>query len=227
MQCARVVTVGMALLAADCETAPQPAPATADLTTSRVVAHGPETRALQRAIADGRLTDLRDRAHWLAAQQLDDATTAAARRIEHAPDGAAASAELGSLGRACSGCHVQRDVRVTRYEEPVPADDGTLAAQMQRHAWGAARLWQGVSGPADEAWAEGARVMATTPFAVGRMMHERPNVEVVELAGRLAEQTTRAATLIDRDARATLLGEVMGTCAACHRIVHPQPVASR
>jgi hypothetical protein len=69
--------------------------------------------------------------------------------------------------------------------------------------------------------------MATTAFAVGPMMHERPNVEVVELAGRLSEQTARAATVIDRDARATLLGEVMQTCAECHRIVHPQPVASR
>lgn len=227
MQCARVVSAFVALLAAACETGPQPAPATADLTASRVAAHGPATRELQRAIADGRLADLRDQAHWLETQQLDDATTAAARRIEHAPDVAAASAELGALGRACSGCHLQRDIRVTRYQEPLPADDGTLAARMQRHAWGAARLWQGVSGPADDAWLEGARVMATTPLEVSRMMHERPNVEVVELAGRLSEQTTRAAAVIDRDSRATLLGEVMQTCAECHRIAHPQPVASR
>lgn len=233
MQRSRVVLIGAAgaALLICCESAPQPAPSIAEpglrpVSPTRGSQHAMMGRELERAVADGRLGDLRDAARSLATQQLDEATLAAAQRIERAPDVIAASAELGGLARACGGCHAARGVTIAVTREVLPANAVTLAGQMRHHQWAATRLWEGVSGPTDDAWADGVRVMATTRFAVAQMMHEKPNVEVVELNERYSDQVMRARTLADQDARAALLGDLMATCAGCHRIVHPQPIAT-
>jgi len=68
--------------------------------------------------------------------------------------------------------------------------------------------------------------MATTRLDTARSAHEKPNVEVIELAERLRVQATEAITIGNGDARAALFGELMETCASCHAIVRPQPIVS-
>src|SRR5688500_9897606 len=152
-----------------CESAPHAtqAMAPAPLADDHFAAAG----ALQQAVVQGRLADARDAAHVLANAHVTEHTgwqpyvedlRSAARRIERSKDLASAGAELGSLGAACSTCHQVFDARPVFAIGSAPADDGTFASQMRRHAWAAARLWEGVIGPADASWEAGARLVADT-----------------------------------------------------------------
>lgn len=198
-------------------------------------AHLAAAEALQAAIADGRLIDAREQAAWLVGHPMDappswtpyiDQMRFAAMRIEHARDVADAASQIGHLGRACSSCHEAHGARPAFAYEPPPEDDATLDAQMARHQWAAARLWEGLVGPADQLWAEGAHVLATARLDIARSAHEKPNADVIELAERLRDQAREAVTLTQRDARAEWFGAMMGTCASCHSIVRPAPVVS-
>jgi cytochrome c556 len=199
-----------------------------------MAAHLDAASALQAAIAQGRLGDARDQAAWFATHDMEvpsqwqgyvDDMRGAALRIKAADDVARAGLELGRLGHACGSCHEAQQARVAQAHGPAPADGATLDQQMARHTWAAVRLWQGIIGPTDELWVEGARVMATTRFDILGSTHDKPNAEVIELAERLHEQAQQASVQTEHAARAQLYGEMMATCASCHRITRPHPVA--
>jgi len=198
-----------------------------------MAAHYIAATELQAAIAQGRLSDVRDQAHWLMTHDMDgppdwrphiDELRDAAMRIWRSQDVPTAGVQLGRVGRACSACHEAQAARPALFYPPVPPDGDTFEAQMERHQWAAARLWDGVVGPADELWQEGARVMATGRIDIAKLAHGKPNVEVIELAERLRAQATEASTISDRGARAAFFGNMMETCASCHSIVRPRPV---
>ena len=224
--------IGVLLWMSGCESAPQaPQPLTPPPPGDD---HFAAAGALHQAIVRGRLSDARDAAHALANAHVTEHTgwrpyvddlRSAARRIEHTGDLAVAGAELGGLGRTCSTCHQVFDARPAFSIGSAPADDGTLASQGRRHEWAAARLWEGVTGPADASWAAGARVMAETELDLRTTVHEKPNADVFELGERLRDQGARAAGSRDRVERAVMYGEMMTACAGCHRIVRPEPVA--
>lgn len=201
---------------------------------AHMAAHLEAAADLQAAIADGRLTDARDRAAWFASHPMDakaalrpyiDQMRDAAVRIERAGDVAAAGLQLGRLGGTCAACHVAARARPAFAYEPPPLQDDTLESQMALHEWAGARLWQGLIGPADELWLEGARAMAAARFDVAKSAHAKPNARVIELGELLHEQAREAARTTDREARAQLYGRMMDTCASCHAIVRPAPVA--
>jgi cytochrome c556 len=241
----RWIVVGLALAACQCESGPKPSRNSAPLLTASVpgagadvhehmAAHLDAAYALQAAIAQGRLGDARDQAAWFATHDMDvppawqpyvDDMRGAAIRIKAADDVAGAGLELGRLGHACGSCHEAQHARVAQAYFPAPADGATLELQMARHTWAATRLWQGVIGPTDELWVEGARAMATTRFDILGATHEKPNAEVIELAERLHTQAEQAIVQTEHASRAQLYGEMMETCASCHRIVRPHPVA--
>jgi hypothetical protein len=110
---------------------------------------------------------------------------------------------------------------------PLPADGITLEAKMRRHQWAAARMWEGLIGPSERGWIEGARVLAASQLDVRKTVHAKPNAEVVEFAERLQDLGRRAVELHDRDARAVLYGEMMTTCVSCHTIVRPHAIVGK
>ena len=234
----------LAVAACDCESGPAPIPKSAPILTESLAAASPQMRThmrehvdradqLQAAIAQGRLADARDLAAWFATHEMDrppgwgpylDEMRYAAHRIQKAPDVTAAGAALGRFGASCAACHVATGARPAFAYEPPPQDTSTIEAQMVRHEWAAARLWEGVVGPADALWSEGARVMWTARFDLAKLAHEKPNADVAALAEQLREQAATAISLGDPAARAQFYGEMMQTCASCHSIVRPQAV---
>jgi len=232
-----VAAIGLALMA--CESAPQSRPETPEPDPVAAVSH-PRAQAdvaaqLQLAVSQGRLGDAHDLAAWFTTHEMTDhigwrpyldELRGAAQNIARANDLATAGVELGRLGHACGGCHQAAGVTVAVDDTTPPEDTSTLVAQMRRQQWAAARLWEGLSGPADRAWSEGANVMVATPFDIGSQMKDKPNVEAFELAERLQDQATHAVALRDLDARANHYGELMQTCAGCHRILRPLPVVN-
>jgi cytochrome c2 len=184
--------------------------------------------AIQLAIAQGRLSATRDIAAWLASQETSPALVTAAYSIERAGGVAAAASHLGELGRACSSCHeAARAELKPDIIEPAPRHAATLAEQSKRHQWAAARMWQGLLASSDEAWLEGAQLLAATPTDVRATVRDKPNAEVFELAERMQAQAERAATLNDHDERAEAYGELMHTCASCHDLTRRQPVLDK
>jgi cytochrome c553 len=187
---------------------------------------------LQRAIARGHLDDAHELAGWLTghAEPLQegwepyvDELQAAARDVSTAGDLPTAAALAARLGRACSRCHEARDAIVSFSWAPAPDETPMLASQMKRHQWAAARLWEGLVGPADQLWKEGADVLSHTKLDVAQAA-ELNRGDVAALAGRVRELAKRAGTVTDHDERAKLFGEMLSTCAGCHQLVRPQPV---
>lgn len=190
---------------------------------------------LQRAIARGHLDAAKEDARWIAeheeAPQLAEWTPfvdemkKAARDVAAAQDLPSAAAVASRLGRACSRCHEKtRAVVAFAWEEP-PADATSLQAQMKRHQWAAARLWQGLVGPSDDMWREGAQVLASTQLdTFAATGSSAPRGDVSALATRVRELATSASKIQDKDERATIYGELLSTCAGCHSLVRPSPV---
>ena len=194
----------------------------------QMFAHFAAVSALQRAIAHGQLDAAHRHARWLLEHDEDvqpgwqpyvDEMHAAAREVIAAGDLPTAGALAGRLGQACSRCHEARDAVVTFAWEPEPPDDAALPAQMRRHQWAAARLWDGLVGPSDEMWAEGTRALSTLKLDAALISGGLPRGDVSALAGKVRELTQRAAGLTGHDERRALYGELLSTCAGCHALV--------
>jgi hypothetical protein len=210
--------------------APAPVPPDASLLAVHMEDHFIVVAELQRDIAIGRLADAKQRARWLMAHEpparegwpmfVEDMQTAA-KQVIAAPDLPTASALAARLGRTCSQCHERQAAIVTFAWEPPPADSPDLAAQMRRHQWAAARLWEGLVGPSTEMWDEGASALSTSQLDAAGAANDVPRGDVTALATKIRELSLRATTTDDHDARATLYGEILSTCAGCHELVRP------
>lgn len=189
--------------------------------------------ALQLAIARGQLAEAQGYATWLGSHVEPDvegwapyvaALKTAAQNVAAAKDLPGAAAVAPALARACASCHQAQGaiVAFTWAEAPEPSDD--LPSQMKRHQWAAARLWDGLVGPSDTLWREGAAVLATTKLDAVGAAGGVPRGDVGALASNIRQLATKAEALTDQDERAALYGELLSTCAGCHMLVRPQPV---
>ena len=192
---------------------------------------------IQRAVADGRLSDARSQAGWFSSHNDElgssasielDLKTAAASIVD-SRDLLSAGGGVARLGRACARCHEETRANVelgfARFSPPL--ETGTRQGQMARHAWAAERLWQGVIAPSDTAWSDGARLMGATAIDVSRPMNAEPNPDVVELAAKMRELSQAAQHITDNGVRATIYGEMLVNCARCHSIVRARSIIDR
>lgn len=227
----------VAVVACNCESGPSPAyvapvPPTPTVREpqdlrDQMRAHYTAASDLQRAIAHGRLIEARDLAAWIGtyANPRSDELLTAAYQIEQARDLRTAAALTGDLAAACGTCHYERGVRPVIAFPPEPAAVPGIEAQMQRHQWAAARLWDGVIGPDDGAWFAGARAMSNATIDLGATTHAKPNSDVVGYAEAMRALAQRAAETRNHGERSVLYGEMLQTCASCHAIVRPRAIA--
>ncbi len=217
-------------------TAPAVAPADApdgETLKQHMWKHFTAISALQRAIARGHLDEAKELATWIAThaeapqegwQPYLDQLHGAALEVAGAKDLPTAASLAVHLVRACSKCHEARDA-VVSFAWELPPDDGpALQVQMKRHQWAAARLWDGLVGPSDTLWNEGAGVLATAQLDTVQAAGGATRGDVNALASHVRELALRAVKLQDSDARAQLYGDLLSTCAGCHQIVRPNPV---
>jgi hypothetical protein len=180
--------------------------------------HFAEGDLIRRALIAGDLDSAKKAGAFLAGDEWTSnlraawkphlaAVQSAAQRVAIAADLPSAARAAGDLGRACASCHEQVGKPALHL-----AELDTSAAAMVRHVWAVDAMWWGLFVPADSAWAAGAEALGGAPL----VLSDVPAVEA--LAQRTYEVAHRARSA-GRDQRARYFGELLTTCASCHRSV--------
>jgi cytochrome c553 len=138
---------------------------------------------------------------------------AASARIRQSPDLPEAAAATADIGMTCGGCHVELTGPTVDVAAP-PSASATVAERMRRHLWGTERLWEGLYGPSDDAWAAGAQALASEPFSKDEL--GAGDVLAKSLAERIVTLGKKATTTKQGEERAKIYAEVLATCAPCH-----------
>lgn len=193
--------------------------------------HFTAVAAIQDAVIRGDLEAVAEPAKLLARHRpvdslpagwepyVADMTLAAQRAVAASTLDDAAGA-TAAMGLACGACH-QGSARGPRFTlgAEINTDRG-VRAHMQRHRWAADRMWEGLIGPSDTSWVWGA---ATLREAALRPQGQPERIG--ELAAMVHELGAQAEDSSDPEARASLYGALLGTCAECHAALGkgPQP----
>ena len=136
----------------------------------------------------------------------------AARRVEAARALPEAAQSFALLSEKCGACHAAfhgpRSV-----PGAAPTDTAALGPRMRRHEWGAARLWEGLVAPSNEAWSSGARVLSDAPLgSEGSVGNDDGH-----LAAMVHDLGLKAATSKEMGDRVQIYGQLLTTCATCHQ----------
>lgn len=143
----------------------------------------------------GMIELVRDRAHRVAIS--DSVDTAGERAAE--------------MANACAQCHQATHATVRYVEPPPPPDD-----VMQHHQWAGRQMWEGLIAPNDELWRAGAAGLSAMPRSLLANVATRSQSDDVDDVTRIERDARRALEMPAQDARATLLGHILASCAHCH-----------
>jgi cytochrome c553 len=152
--------------------------------------------------------------HWLP---LQEELHTAARRGEDVSNLEAAADALAQVVLACGTCHAALGEGPI-YPAPAPDDgDSALEAAMFGHKWATERLWEGVTGPWDNAWERGANSLAVVEVfgEANPDLILSEELERRELALREIGEEAKTTTALDE--RAALYGRLLATCGGCHQ----------
>ncbi len=212
------------------------APATAPIPETErehMQGHFEAVRDAERAVIRGDLATARDRGSWIAEhaehpaladwQPYVEDVRAAGRELAAASDLAMAAPRVAVLARRCAACHEARAAIVTFDWEPEPAADSTLASVMARHRWAAERLWEGVVGPSDARWSEGATSLAAVTFDTMLVGKPGDTSRLRDIATTITVLARKAIRTEDPVARVALYGALLQTCASCHALTRDAP----
>ncbi|CAN5923047.1 hypothetical protein BH11MYX4_BH11MYX4_46500 [soil metagenome] len=144
-----------------------------------------------------------------------EAMRIAAKRARDAKSVAVGAQALADVGRACAACHEKLGGPKLEVGAP-PAPGSGAKPHMARHHWAAARLWDGLMAPSQEAWTKGAEVFTDAPLAPEAIAAQSVPPEVNELAKRAHAYGQQAHAAKDATARAKAVAEVYATCVGCH-----------
>jgi cytochrome c553 len=143
---------------------------------------------------------------------------AAARLTGRAQTLTAAAGGIAAMGRVCGKCHADHggpDVHYYKPEKSTPRSD-SFGSRMFRHAWAVERMWEGLTAPSDNAWTAGAAALAQAPSAAPKASSAlQPGV--VQTLTLVRQLGTKAANANSAQAREQVYGELLATCAECHR----------
>jgi cytochrome c553 len=180
--------------------------------------HFDDLRTVERLLVAGKLGEATTLAHMLTrpandpglATWKDEAgrVAAAATAVEHASTLDQALQREPLIGAACGACHERTHARLRFTTAPAPPDRPGPEARMARHQWAVDRLWEALVGADELRWTAGLQILATTPS---------PEVQPRE-AAHLQALARAALTSPSSSAssRATVYGDMLATCAACH-----------
>lgn len=201
----------------------------ADELALRMQDHFASVTKIADAVVDGDLEAAHEAATWFLEHVTESGLPpgwpehvtrmrAASQRVAEAKDIDAAAAATGMMLASCGQCHRSRGVQPRFPDAIEPTLAETAAAEMERHQWALERLSEGLVGPSDPAWNAGAEILRVPPTCAALAAAEIGDPPAIRtLAVRFGAQAKRARDVRELDARGQLYGDLLGTCAACHR----------
>ena len=193
--------------------------------------HFDDLRAIERWLLAGDLRDARTLAFMLTRPETDPGMapwcpelgqlTSAAWELVRAQTVDEALRQEARVALACARCHAHAQaLPVFPPPPPAPPDQPTVAARMARHRWAVDRLWEGMVGATDPPWIQGLDVLAATPLPATPLANAPAFGQRLQTLAQQALATRSSASLDDR---ARTYGELLVTCAQCHRALHASP----
>jgi mono/diheme cytochrome c family protein len=141
---------------------------------------------------------------WVAEMQRDASLHAGVSEL------AAAGEAVAELSATCADCHrTTRGGPEDEEVEPPSVDASDLRGQMTLHAFGAERMWVGLTAPSHQAWVQGARAIAS--------IEEASDTEQGAGLEALRSFAAQAADAGPPAAKKRMYAELLVQCASCHR----------
>ncbi|MBA3455192.1 MAG: hypothetical protein H0T42_19030 [Deltaproteobacteria bacterium] len=109
--------------------------------------------------------------------------------------------------------------RIKIPKAPAPISDRKLVTNMASHQWAASRMWEGLIGPSNDRWLEGARLLSGARWSIVAEGNVAPELGVADDVARVRLYASRAIVAKTQDDRAATYGEILGTCARCHHAI--------
>jgi mono/diheme cytochrome c family protein len=193
--------------------------------------HWERISEIQAALIRGDLDAVREPARYLAEHptpaslpgQWEEHVSAmreAAKAVTRAQDFSAAASGTALMGAACGDCHTAVAVDV-EFEPGDPPDYGADAkSHMIRHQWAADRMWEGIIGPSEPAWASGIDALLEAPLTVQELHGENAGPDrVTQMARRIHQLAGNGMMATGGQEKAQIYGEFLANCADCHTAV--------
>jgi len=188
----------------------------------------------QDALIRGDMEHAREHMRWLATHDEREALPENVRPLLVPMETEAASfaeattlTEAGqALGRTlvrCGNCHLEGGGFAVALEPP-PGDD-TTEEHMQRHQWAATRMWEGLVVADVEQFNAGAAALRGAALHDIETHREAPPERIAAIADLVHDLARQAEGAPDEDARASIYGRFLATCATCHRLLGTGPEA--
>lgn len=191
---------------------------------SHMFAHFMQVGVIQSAVVSGDVDATRRPARWLASHPAEqfppeaepalEQMRAEARIILAQDELTDIARSLARMGTACGSCHRATNGGPHLRIDEAPPLTSTPDQHMRRHVWAVDRLWEGIIGPSDAAWAAGASALVGAPLTFG-VPGGTPE-QADQLARRVHDLATRAAAASEPKDRADVYGELLQTCTHCH-----------
>ena len=139
--------------------------------------HFEQVDAVMTAVIAGDLAAVKQPAGWLASHEPAEGLPddwepfvtdmqAAARVAEEATDIATAAVATGEMALLCGACHTAVG-QGTAFAFMTQPEETGVTGHMKRHSWALDQLWQGLIGPSEESWQQGAQGLDESPVQGG------------------------------------------------------------
>lgn len=194
---------------------------------SPLAPHAVHGATIRDAVARGDLDAARNEADALIELATENGTSgphtkigamiAAAKRVRASKTTREAAEAFAALSQRCGDCHAAFITGPRSIPRAVPQDFPDPSG-MRRHQWAAARLWEGLVAPSDEAWRSGALTLAEAPLEPTKLTPGMsPHPRVSTLAAEMHSLGRDAASVAAPEARVMVYAQIMMTCATCHQ----------
>jgi hypothetical protein len=218
-----------------------PAPAASEAVATPGVAehmkaHFMRAAGMRDAVIAGDLEALRKDAQWMAEHELSaklpdtwrphvERMQSAAKKALDARELPVAAQAVAETAAACGACHAALGGPKLALGAP-PVEGSGASQHMARHQWSAARMWDALATPSEEAWLKAAEVMADAPLGVESIAGSRSVApETKALARTVHDIAEKSRAERDTAKWTASYAQSLATCASCHRALGQKPAA--